>query len=48
MNDHCKMFQSLDHLEIDEIKVYVDIILSTFNIANVLWGLSGIHWQQTL
>ena len=34
--------------EIDEIEVYVDNTLSTFNIANVLCGLSGIHWQQTL
>ena len=37
------MFYSLDHLEIDEIEVYVDNILSTFNIANKLCGFSGVH-----
>ena len=45
------MFESLDHFEIDEIEVFVHITQSTFNIANVSlgsFGLSGIHWQQTL
>ena len=42
------MFQLLDHFKIDEIEVYVNNTLSTFNIANVLRRLSGVHWQQTL
>ena len=42
------MFSSLDHFEIDEIKTFVDITPSTFNIVNVSRGLSGFHWQQTL
>ena len=42
------MFKSLDHFEIDEIKVFVDISLSTLSFANVSHGLSGVHWQQTL
>ena len=32
----------------DEIKVFVDITLSTFYFANVSHGLSSVHWQQTL
>ena len=32
----------------DEIKVFVDISISTFNVANVSHGLSGVPWQQTL
>ena len=31
-----------------EIKVFVDITLSTFNFGNVSHGLSAVHWQQTL
>ena len=31
-----------------EIKIFVDIALSTFNFANVSHGLSCFHWQQTL
>ena len=42
------MFKLLDNFEIDEIKVYVDITLSTFNFADVSQGLSDGHWQQTL
>ena len=42
------MFKSLDHFEIDEIKVFVDITLSTFNFAKVSHGLSSVHWLQTL
>ena len=42
------MFKSLYHFEINEIKLFVDITLSTFNFAKVLHGLSGVHWQQTL
>ena len=42
------MLKSLDHFEMDEIKVFVDITLSTFNFANVSRGLYGVHWQQTL
>ena len=43
------MFKLLDHFEMDEIKVSVDITLfSTFNFAIVSHGLSGVHWQQTL
>ena len=42
------MFKSLDHLEINEIKVFVDITLSTLNFANVPHRLSGVHLQQTL
>ena len=42
------MFKSLNHFEIDEIKVFIDMTLSTFNFANVSNGLSGVHWQQTL
>ena len=38
----------MDHFEIDEIELFVDITLSTFGIANVSQGLSGVHWQQTL
>ena len=38
----------MDHFEIDEIEVFVDITLSTFNIANVSLGLSGVHCQQTI
>ena len=41
------MFKSLDQFEIYEIKVFVDISLSTFNFANVCLGLSIVHWQQT-
>ena len=39
------MLYSLDHVEIDEIEVFVDITPSTFNIANVSHELSGILWQ---
>ena len=42
------MLKSLDHFEMDEIKVFIDITLSTFNFANVSQGLSGVHWQQIL
>ena len=42
------MFKSLEYFEIDEIKVFVDIIPSTFNFANVSHWLSGVHWQQAL
>ena len=42
------MFKSLEHFEIDEIKAFIDITLSTFNFANMSLGLSGVHWQQTL
>ena len=38
----------MDHFEIDEIKVFVDITLPTFNFANVSHGLSGVDWQRTL
>ena len=31
-----------------QIRVFVDIALSTFNFANVSHGLSGVHWQHTL
>ena len=34
------MFKSLDHFEIDEIKVFVDITQSMFNFANMSHGLS--------
>ena len=37
-----------DTFEIDEIAVFVHIIPSIFNIANVSSGLSGFHFQQTL
>ena len=30
---------------IDGIEVLVDITPSTFNIAYVLRGLSGVHWK---
>ena len=43
-----KLFSSLDHFEIDEIEVFVDFTLSSFNIANMSLGLSGVHRQQTL
>ena len=39
------MLKSFNHFEINEIKVFVDITLSTFNFANVSHGLSGIQWQ---
>ena len=42
------MFQSLGNFEIDEIKVFVDITLSTINNANASSVLSGGHWRQTL
>ena len=42
------MVKSLYHLEIYEIKVFVDITQSTFYFANVSHGLSDVHWQQTL
>ena len=42
------MFKSLEHFEIGQIKVFVDIALSTFNFPNVSYGLSGVHWQQNL
>ena len=29
------MFKTLDHFEIDEIKVFVDITIYTFNFAKV-------------
>ena len=38
----------MNYFEIDEIEVFVDITPSTFNIANVSRGLSGVHWQQTI
>ena len=36
----------VDHFEIDEIEVFVDITPSTIIIANMSRGLSGVHWQQ--
>ena len=42
-----KRVQSSDHFDIDDIKVFVDITPSIFNIANMSHGLSGVHWQQT-
>ena len=42
------MFKLLDNFEIAEIKLFVDITLSTFNFANVSRCLSVVHWQQTL
>ena len=41
------MFYSLGHLEIEEIYVFVDITLSSFNFDNVSGRLSGGHWEQT-
>ena len=38
----------VDHYELYEIKVFVDITISIFNIANMLLGLSGIHCQKVL
>ena len=43
-----KHVESLDHFKTDEINVFVDISLSTFNFANVSYGLSGVQWQQTI
>ena len=40
-------WQLLDKFEIDEIEVFVDITLYTFNFANVSRGLSSFHGQQT-
>ena len=44
------MFKSLDHFEIDEIEVFVDITPSTFNIANVVahakWHRPSCHSQE--
>ena len=37
------MSKSLDHLEIDEIEVFIYISSSTFYVANVLRGLSDVH-----
>ena len=42
------MLKSLMHFEIDKIKVFVDITLSTFNFPNMSHELSGVHWQQSL
>ena len=39
------MFQSLDNFEIDDIEVFIDIAISTFTIATVSRGLSGVHGQ---
>ena len=36
------------NFEIDHIKVFVDITLSTFNYDNASHGLSGVNRQQTL
>ena len=38
-----KNVSSVDHLEIYDIRVFVDITPSAFNIANVSRGLSGVH-----
>ena len=42
------MLKPLNHFEMDEIKAFVDITLSTFSFANVSHGVSGVHWQQAL
>ena len=42
------MLKSFYHLEIDEIKIFVDITQSTFKFANLLDELSAVHWQLTL
>ena len=41
-------FKSLNHFELDQLKVFVDITQSAFNFANVSHGSSGVHWQHTL
>ena len=41
-----KYFEWLNHFEIEEIQVFVDIILSTFNFTNVSHGLSGAHFNK--
>ena len=41
------MFESLDHFEMDEIKVFVDFTLSMFNFGNVSHELSGVYRQQS-
>ena len=38
----------MDHIEVDKIKAFVNITLSSFNFTNISLGLSGFHWQQTL
>ena len=40
------MLKTMDHFEIDKIKVFVDITLSTFDFPDVSRKLSGVHWQQ--
>ena len=40
-----KYVLTLDHFEIDEIEVFFDITVPTFNIANVSRGLSGVLKQ---
>ena len=42
------MFNSFDNFEIDEIIIFVDVTLSTFNFSYMSDGISGVHWQQTL
>ena len=50
VNYHCEIVFNrwIISKYIDEIAVFVDITVSIFNFANVLLGLSGVHWQQNL